>query len=264
MIDRYVPVTVTKCRGFSILEIMIALAIMTILLFGAGNLVQTTRDFDEDAESKRYMNQVYDGLLTFVQVNGFLPCPDVNGDGVEDRIGINCTNHFGTIPFLDLGVNAVDAWNQPLRYAVNRRVASPDILNNALTASYFNDTGAGTAFFRFSTPPIAVAGGNVLVNPGNYRICSEITVNCAVGDNLLEANAIAVVVSFGRNGAQTWANGVIGLSAAEAENIDVNNLRFWSAQGSNVAGNSFDDQLFWLTGHDVKYAVIKSGGVLLP
>ncbi len=262
MIDRYVPVTVTKCRGFSILEIVIALAIMTILLFGAGNLVQTTRDFEEYAENKRYMNQVYEGLLTFVQVNGFLPCPDVNGDGTENRTGIRCTRHLGTIPFLDLGVNAVDVWNQPLRYAVNRRATTPDIMNNALMASYFNNTGAGTAFFRLSTPPIAVAGGNVLVSAGNYSICSETTVNCAAGDNLLEAAAIAVVVSFGRNGAQTWTNGVTGLSTAEAENIDVNDLRFWSAQRSNVAGNSFDDQLFWLTGHDIKYAVIKSGGVL--
>ena len=270
MMDNYMSVRVAKCRGFSILEIVIALAIMGILLFSGGKLVQTTRDFDDVAENKRYMNQVHDMLLTFVQVNGFLPCPDTDGDGAENRIGTDfrCADHFGTIPFLDLGVSAKDAWNQPLRYAVNRRTAtSADISNSDLTASYFNDrVGGGIPFFRFSTPPIAttVAGGEVPTNGGNYRICSETTVDCVAGDNLIEAAAIVVVVSFGKNGAQTWANGVTGLSAAEAENIDENDLRFWLAQGSNDPANSFDDQLFWLTGYDVKYAVIKSGGVLLP
>ena len=78
---------------------------------------------------------------------------------------------------------------------------------------------------------------------------------------MLECAAIEVVVSFGKNGADTWAKYNAGtenlLDAAEKENADDDNY-FWRSNGSNVAGQEYDDQLIWLTGYDVKYALLKS------
>jgi len=149
---------VERNRGFSLLEMMIALLILSVLLFGAAHTVQTARDFDQYTENKQYMNRVYDGLLTFVQVNGFLPCPDTDGDGAENRNpgnGMDCMNASGTLPFLDLGVTATDVWDQPLLYAVNVDTdtigGASDMASTENSASYFNNQGAPV--FQFDDPP---------------------------------------------------------------------------------------------------------------
>jgi len=259
-----------KNKGFSLLEIMIALLIMSVLLFGVAYTAQTARNFEQYTENKQYMNRVHDSLLTFVQVNGFLPCPDTNGDGTENRnLAVPaCNDANGRLPFLDLGVAETDAWGQPIFYAVNRDTdnigGTSDIASVGNSASYFNNQNAPV--FGFNTPPV----GNTLTGAaGNYSVCGERTplnlAACATANVLIEGSAVAVVVSFGQNGATTWA-GIVGggntnLANAEAENAD-NDLVFWLAEGSIVEKQEFDDQLFWLTGYDVKYAIIKSGRAL--
>ncbi len=267
--------------GFSLLEVMIALLIFSVLIITAVNVVKSQREYSHLLENQHYMNQVKKGFITFVKVNRFLPCPDTDGDGKENREGapnFECTLARGQVPFLDLGVPARDAWNQPLFYAVNTRADSSgllDIADPVASASYFNNQAAPV--FGLNTLPMSVpVTGDPTVGggAGNYRICSE-TTNTTTGCNattpngqLLEAFAIAVVVSFGENGARTWGaihsgiNGnTIGLDLAEVENMD-GDQNYWQAVGSQRTGQRFDDQLFWLLGSDIKYAVISSGGIL--
>ncbi|WEJ62261.1 type II secretion system protein [Thiomicrorhabdus lithotrophica] len=255
--------------GFTLLEISIALTILAILSYGAVGALNKVGDFDDYVENKVYLEKVQESLLTYVQVNSFLPCPDTDGDGVENRelaAPFECSDKDGQLPYLDLGVNPTDIWNQPLYYAVNNQADNDTgtpipILDLDASASYFSDQSPPV--FGFNTPPYGAIKGT-----GNYTVCGESATSCAVStcpSYAIECAAIAVVISFGKNGANTWARRTAGTEAglddAETENADDDNY-FWQAAGSNAAGQEFDDQLVWLTGYDVKYAVIKSGGTL--
>ena len=257
-------------RGFSLLELVIVLAIISIFSVVTVNIGKNTREYDGLTKNEIYMNTVQENLMTFVKANFFLPCPDVDGDGIEDRINVapfECEASRGRIPFLDIGVSATDAWNQPLFYTINARAGhANDIQNAGESASYFNNglaPGQPAPVFNFTTPPMNDDAGT-----GNYQVCGEdtlLTSGCTA-DSFIATAVIAVVVSFGQNGAATWKEfnlGVnAGLDAAETENVNRSNRLFWLAPGSHREGQNFDDQLFWITGWDVKSAVISSGGSL--
>ncbi len=254
----------SRSQGFSLLEISIALAIIGFLSYTLAVGVTSTRDFDDSTENRRSLENIRASMLTFVQSNGYLPCPDTDtvADGVENRTAGVCNAKNGKLPYQMLGVAAVDQWEQPFYYAVNNKTdlsGTVEIADPTKSASYFSDITP--PLFTLSTPPVAVDPGS-----GNYSVCGEVvTTTCdgATADaDKIEITAIAVIISFGKNGAETWAKRAAGtintLSAAEQENADDENY-FWKARGSNVVGQYFDDQLVWLTGYDLKYALVKSG-----
>lgn len=246
--------------GFSLLEISISLVIIAALSYTLVNGMGISRGYDKASENRIYMYKVKTGLLTFVQVNGYMPCPDTDfpQDGVENREGSGvCTNARGRLPFMSIGVSEQDAWGQPVRYVVNARTDASGTLeiNDATkSASFFNSVSA--PFFTLNTVPIAVSGGS-----GNGRVCGEsldLTATCngsTPSANVIEPQAIAVAVSFGTNGADTWAGNAS--SATEIENSDYDD-NFWQAPKSSDPGQEFDDQLVWITGHEVKYALLRS------
>lgn len=255
-----------KVDGFSLLELAIALVIIGILSYTISLGVQSSRDYDKYAQNAHYLEEVRSGLLTFAQSNGYLPCPDTDGSGVENRTAGVCSGRVGQLPFQMIGVNRVDSWNNPLYYAINERADTSGVQEIAdatgiAPATYFNSASA--PLFNFNTLPVAQTHGG-----GNLTVCGETLAlpaslalpsnTCAAGTldaDKIEITAIAVVVSFGKNGAETWAGQTLGY--AETENFD-GDTNFWKAQGTNVSGQSFDDQLIWLTGFDVKYALIRS------
>lgn len=248
--------------GFSLLEISVSLVIVSILAYTLTNGVGITRGYDKAAENRVYMKKVKKALTTFVQVNAYVPCPDtdVPQDGIENRAGSGeCTNARGRLPYIMLGVDETDLWNQPLRYVVNSRSDASGALDindatGVASATFFNNTAA--PLFTLNSSPSGLTGG-----AGNLRVCGEtlaLAANCNGGTanaNLIELQAIAVVVSFGENGADTWAGNAT--SAPEIENSD-NDNNFWQRQGSMVAGQEFDDQLVWITANDAKYAMLRS------
>ena len=252
-------------KGFTLLEVSIALAIVAFLSYTITLGVKATRDFDRYAENKQLLDNVRTSLLTFAQSNGYLPCPDsdTTPDGVENRTGNVCNDKNGFLPYQMLGIDPNDAWDQPLYYTINERAdvsGTQQIDLPAESASFFNNTAAPV--FNTLTKPVGLTSG-----AGNISVCGEdVTASCTSSTadaDVIELKAIAVVVSFGKNGADTWAKVASGptavalLDAAEEENADDDNF-FWQAIGSNVTGQEFDDQLVWLTGYDVKYALLRS------
>lgn len=260
-------------KGFSLLEIAIAIAIIGILLYGVAGSLNKVDDFETYQKNQKYLEKVEKALFTFAQVNRFLPCPDTDFDGREDRLPIAsdgiCRDKDGSIPYLDIGIERNDAWGSPLYYAVNNQVDNnaPVIITDPdESASYFSNLTAPQPSYDYNTPPFGSDRG-----AGNYRVCLETAADCSAATadaDVIEFAAIAVVISFGKNGNETWQRRNDGtenqLSASEEENADDDNF-FWQAQGSNLtepARLDFDDQLFWVTGYDMKFAVIKSGGDL--
>ena len=246
-------------KGFSLLEISIALTIIAILGYGMSGSLRTVNDFDKYAENRIILKKNYDAFITFAQVNGFLPCPDTDGDGVENRATttpFECEDKNGQVPFRDLGIAFGDAWEQPLHYSVNHEAdnGTGQIIDPLESASFFSNQ-LGALKFNIDTPPFGSNGAS-----GNYTVCNEFAgSSCDAGTSsagIIGFSVIAVVISYGKNGGQAWAGNVT--SAAEIENTDNDNY-FWQAAGSNEASAEFDDQLFWITGYDVKYAALKSG-----
>lgn len=248
-------------KGFSLLELSIALAILGGILSGVYLSQSSSREFNNQKENQAFMERIQNAFYTFVQVNGFLPCPDTDNDGRENRnLSLSgelrqCTLTYGQVPYLDLGMKNTDEWRGRLHYAVNQDADDTNlIIDDTQSASYFNrdDTAAPVPSFDLNTPPIGVLGGPQSGN-GNYIICRESSNSCdgsTANSNIIEHSAIAVVVSFGTAGGSAR-------SAIEQENTD-NDAYFWQAQRSISSGQEFDDQLFWLTGYDLKYAIIRS------
>ena len=61
-----------------------------------------------------------EALIGYTLVNGRLPCPDTDGDGVMD-IATTCTSSEGTYPWVDLGIGKHDAWGQSFTYRVTQQ-----------------------------------------------------------------------------------------------------------------------------------------------
>lgn len=57
-------------------------------------------------------------LIGYAAINGFcLPCPDIDNDGSADAAA--CATGTGTLPWVTLGLGALDSWGHRLRYVVD-------------------------------------------------------------------------------------------------------------------------------------------------
>ena len=155
-------------RGYSLVEIALALAVLGLLL--GGSLIPfSARERDEREEEteeaiQRAINavaayavrhqtaegySVNDGVRVQELPGGrpYLPCPDTDGDGVENRIGVAppphivnisaspldrsladnrlgdggafCDRSWGALPWATLGLPAADLWGNPYSYRVD-------------------------------------------------------------------------------------------------------------------------------------------------
>ena len=87
---------------------------------------------------------IREALIGYALINRYLPCPAISAtNGREDRTGNNCTldggnpKRDGFIPWVTLGVSAVDSWDNLIRYSV-----SP-VFTNSDPTSHFTLSDAG-------------------------------------------------------------------------------------------------------------------------
>lgn len=252
-----------RAQGFSILEIVIALTIFAFLAYGIASTQKTGRDYNKYFENRKVLEEAKVAVITFAQTNGYLPCPDggLIIDGLEDRTSGICASINGRLPYRTLGLPAFDEWGAHIYYAIPTNAntsASAD--DPTLMASYFNAnavagiTGSPPVFDLNTAPN---AAGAVT---GSNKICGENAVTCVAATpaaDMVETAAVAVLVSFGDNGEFTWNNlgNALQFSTKEFENTDGDNY-FWKESGSYA--EDFDDQLVWITGFDIKSAMLRS------
>jgi prepilin-type N-terminal cleavage/methylation domain-containing protein len=115
-------------RGFTLVEMAMAVAILALLLFAAMVPFSTQVDVRNVADTRRTMDSIKDAIVGFTQANGRLPCPangaisaGTAGAGVEQSTGTpsSCTSTFGVIPWVTLGVPETDAWGRRFSYWVS-------------------------------------------------------------------------------------------------------------------------------------------------
>ncbi|MGC9386904.1 MAG: prepilin-type N-terminal cleavage/methylation domain-containing protein [Hydrogenovibrio sp.] len=279
--------------GFTLLELALALLLIGLL---AGSYLRFASDVsgdDHDRATESQLRQVQQGLRTFLQVNGYLPCPDEDGDGFEDRSGgsrAQCRAREGYLPSKQIGAPLTDTWGQRFYYRVNDRAKTRSRINDVCeTASVFAREGevlkpteaglceetqvfycdcsraklhgacSGECNFDFQPrteekpPYFTIDTPPVGVDKADSL--KNLVVLDAVGERL-DAGVVAMVVSFGRFGDQAWSNCAedAGLPASVLENCDGD--RDFQM---DVSGRS-DAFLTWLNIWDVKEAMLEVDG----
>lgn len=203
-------------RGFTLIELAIVMFIVSLLIGGMLLPLSAQQDIRYNGEAEKALGEIREALVGFAASHSatdgkpYLPCPDTNDDGLENRTGNACTALEGRIPWVDLGLGRTDPWNNRFRYRV-----TPAFSNNAT--------------------------GFTLSSAGTLRVCAENT--CAT---TVAATVPAVIVSHGKNGAGAFdssgGTNPASLDANELENTDGDD-DFVSKTGDPA----YDDFAVWLS-----------------
>jgi type II secretory pathway pseudopilin PulG len=222
---------VTRCTaaGFTLVELAVALFVVTLLLGALLRPLGMQVDQRQVAETQKAIDEIREALLGHSTSNGYLPCPDAlsgagANDGLEDvQADGTCRSTDGNVPWVTLGTSATDVWNNRFRYHVDDSFAT--------------------------RAPAAVFG---LATSASVKVCA--TATCATALTSGSPNgAVAVILSHGKNGrgamnALTNAVNPAPSSADELENANGNVTlvsRAPSAAGSPAG--EFDDVVSWVS-----------------
>ncbi|MDG6774776.1 type II secretion system protein [Thiomicrorhabdus sp. ZW0627] len=170
-------------KGFSLIEIALGLLILSFVLAGFNGVFELVFDTDHKMEEQQNMERIDDSIQTYLSVNAYLPCPDTDGDGVENRTvtsGISvCDDREGTLPFNDLGVPEKDAWGNPYYYRVHQRAESSTYVNDICEpASVLGKSGTRTKANLWLCPATNIYYCSASITAGSdcnvsLGICSE-------------------------------------------------------------------------------------------
>jgi prepilin-type N-terminal cleavage/methylation domain-containing protein len=202
-----------RSKGFSLVELSVALIIIALLLVGALIPLSTQIDVRSAAETQRTLDSIREAIIGFAQANGRLPCPadgtkaaGAAGAGTEALSGTACANLFGVVPWAALGVPETDSWGRRFSYQVSAIFA--DGIGLATTNNTFPAAQSPPC-----TAPVPAP------TQSSFALCSmgSLTVNTR-NEATHAANAIgsalpAVIVSHGKNGSGAYTPAGLILAA---------------------------------------------------
>jgi len=257
-----------KINGFTLIELSVVLFIISLLMVGLLGPVATQIEARERQQTIDTMNDIIESLYGFAVINGYLPCPDTDGDGVSDPVASGtCTvaNGDGWLPWQTLGINIQgDAWGNRFKYHVN--TPGFTVIDDGICS---NGAGAAGDFDLCQ-----ILGGITISsrgdNPGTVGVIeSKFGITAA-------SNIPAAVVSHGKNalGATTiFGTATVATTAGtdENENSDGNtNTTFYSrgfsegAVGCTDDANEanalcdFDDIVMWISPNILMNRMVKA------
>ena len=272
-------------RGFTLVEIAIAIFIITLLLGSIlvplGTQVEN-RNLDN---TQRILDQAREALLGYAAAYGYFPCPASSGSFGLEAVTSHATGacaggvtgtdtYIGFLPAATLGFTpvdasgfAVDAWGltqNRIRYAVSRSTV------NGITNPFTRTGGMRSAGMLNIASCVQGALAAICTSPsgtspagGLLYVCNNGTgvtpgANCGTAV-ALTSNAPVVIWSVGPNAATTG-----GVSADEAQNpnpanpVSIDRI-FVSKTRSTVAGSEFDDIVTWIGAATIFNRLIAAG-----
>jgi len=272
-----------SCEGFTLLELLLVLAVLSVILVPLVGIQSTFHQQEHYAQNQHKLEDIRQAMQTFLKIEGFLPCPDTDGDGRENRqAGGQCKHHTGQLPYLLLQTHAEDAYGQPFMYVANTKSKRSEFRQACRSASVFSRAGhvtneyyeCGTSKARFCkpgqcndacndpcysktvektlppyfnqfTPP---RGATTALN-GALRVCTDQAAKCAGSTALsrVAGNSVPVVVlSFGHRGRSIW-KACEQASARGQENCDGDRYFIQFAPSKTMS-----QQVIWLSVQEIK------------
>jgi prepilin-type N-terminal cleavage/methylation domain-containing protein len=223
-----VPRRLTFTRGFTLTEMAVVLVIVALLIAGMMLPLSAQQDIRARQETEKAMADIREALLGYAashsagDLKPYLPCPDTDDDGVENRAAGACTALEGRIPWVDLGLGRNDAWNNRFRYRV--------------TAAFSNNNA-----------------GFALANAGDMTVCADSACLANV------ANSVpAVVLSHGANGAGAF-NMIGGTNPAPTGADELENTDGDIIFVSKASDAAFDDLVIWVPSSVLVNRMITTG-----
>jgi len=134
-------INLNKFRGFSLIEVAIGLVIIGLLMGQFTGLYELILSTDREKRERVSMHKIHDSMNTFLASNMFLPCPDTDGNGLENRDSDkSCSSREGYLPYKELGVDGTDAWGNQYYYRVNQQAENTanvrDVCSSASVMGY--------------------------------------------------------------------------------------------------------------------------------
>ena len=281
------PASFQRQRGFTFAELGISMIIIALLIGGLLGPISRQVDQSRTSSTQKQLEDIKETLLGYAVINRRLPCPDLTGDGLEDRLtaganagacgdpALGTIQVLGTLPWATLNFTESDVWNIRFGY----RVASE--FSMAASDPSLPQAAPGPSFgLSFS----AATQGNIVINQRN---ANKTTTLLAGGGGANPPGAVAVVWSFGKNGyGGTQAGGVARPAPPVANTDEVANART-NASPALAAGATaalafivrtpidaaspcsdtvgaaqmceFDDQFLWLSANTVISRMVTAG-----
>ena len=234
-------------RGFTLIELAVALFLMTLLFGGIVVPLQSRLEVRKFDETALLLDKAREALLGYAAARGYFPCPADDASGgqeppASDHASGSCGAYFGFLPGAALGFAAsdaqgyaLDAWGgraNRIRYAVANQtigtIANPFTRANGMRALGIASLGdPAVSLFHVCGSAAGVVQG----------------AHCGSAITIVSTSPV-VVWSAGANAATG------GTSADEAQNPNPNggsaDRIFVSRLRGTTPAGEFDDQLAWI------------------
>lgn len=249
-----VPRRLTFVRGFTLTELAVVLFIVALLIGGMLIPLAAQDDIRRSQETQKLLKDATEALVGFAAANGRLPCPATAASSGQESFAVsgnaangNCSNfHDGLLPAAALGLAPtnqngvlVDAWNQPVRYAVFTGMIGG--VMNPMTR---------TDGIKNATMPLVAAATALSVCSSATGVTAN---NCGAAARLTD-KAPAILFSTGKNGAAAGT----GTDEAANQNGDAVFVSHDPTPTGFVNGE-FDDIVFWLSPNILFNRMITAG-----
>lgn len=244
----------TFTRGFTLTELAVVVAIIALLIGGMLMPLLAQDDVRRSQQTQKQLKEAVDALIGHAAANGRLPCPATAASNGQESFAVggnalngNCSNfQDGFLPAATLGLAPtntngllIDAWNQPIRYAVHAGAI------NGVVNPFTRTDGAKWA----TMPEIGKVDA--------LSVCASATGiaagNCGAAPRLSDRTP-AVLLSTGKNAATG------GGGADEAANLNGDPVFIsHDPAPAGAANGEFDDIVVWLSPNILFNRMIAAG-----
>jgi prepilin-type N-terminal cleavage/methylation domain-containing protein len=229
-----------ESKGFTLLEVAIVLAIVGLLLAGGVNLLSSSADTSKYKQTQNELQEIKETLITYYTQLKRLPCPDTDGDGIENPPVVTgtCTSVRGFLPHVTLGIGGGgDTWGERIKYIIS--TAFSPVADTSFCSNYIRSAANQVTIQDLQTPTATL---------GDWAAFALVS----TGKNGRQTNA-------GMTGAFSNDGGCTGLSAREQENCDTDSTLRFGTQMSDGTTITFDDMVVWVGDMQLISQLRKSG-----